>query len=134
MLGNNISVDTAAHIELGGDAHESWITGSDEVTQHLIGDCLVECTFIAERPDVHLQCLQLDAATFRNVVDIDSREIWLAGFGAEASEFRNTDVDGVVAPLIGIFKGLECFTWCAGHRLHVGAFVLGQIFKVNLTN
>jgi len=133
MLGHYVGVNAAADVEFGSDAHEAWIAGGDKIAQHLVGDLFMECTFVTERPDVHLQRFQFDAALLWYVVDIDGREVWLAGFGAEAGEFRDADADGVVAILVWVFKGFECFTWCACHGLSIGAFYCSKFSKHWLT-
>jgi len=57
-LGEN----AAAHIELGGQAHEAGIGGAHQVVEDAVGDVFVEMPFLAERPDVELQALQFHTA------------------------------------------------------------------------
>ena len=45
---DHIGEDAAAHEELGGEAHETRLDGSDQVIQDAVGDILVEMAFIAE--------------------------------------------------------------------------------------
>ncbi len=118
MLGHHVGVDPAADVEFGGDPHEAWVAGGDKIAQHLVGHLFMECPFVTERPDVHLQRLEFDAALFWHVVNIDGREVRLAGLWAEAGEFRDADADGVVAILVWVVKGFECFTGCACHGLY----------------
>ena len=72
----------------------------------LVRHRLVEGPPVAERPDIGLQGLQLHAQPVGDVLELESREIRLAGFRAQAGELRNLHPDRVVALGRRIRKGL----------------------------
>jgi hypothetical protein len=47
---------------------------------------------------------------------MEGGEIRLAGFGAQAGEFRDIDANGVIALGIGIFEGFEVFGRFSRHN------------------
>ena len=93
MLGDDGSKNAAAHIELGDQAHESGLRGSDEVVENLICYRFVKCAFVAVRPDIQLQALELDTFAIGNVVKVQGGKIGLTGFWAKAGELGNLHAD-----------------------------------------
>lgn len=117
VFGDDVGEDAAADVELGGEAHESRLGRGDQVVEDAVGDVLVEVAFLAERPHVELQALQLDALLVGDVVEDQRGEIRLAGLGAQAGEFRDLHVDMVVAARVRIGEGFQRF---GGFRAHIG--------------
>ena len=68
MLRHHIGEYPAAHVELGGQAHEARLGGGDQIIEDAVGDVLVKMPFIAERPDVELEAFEFDALFIRDVV------------------------------------------------------------------
>src|SRR5689334_1408177 len=102
MCGGDRCVETAAHVELANHGRFTRLDGGDDVVKDLVGDRFVERALVAERPEVELVRLQLDAELVRNVADGDLREVWLAGDRAEAGELWRMNLDLVVALRVGI--------------------------------
>jgi len=109
MLGDHGGVDAATDIEFGGQAHEAGLAGRDQVGQDPVGDGFVESAFFAKRPDVHFQGLEFDAGLIGNVLDFERGKVRLAGFRAQAGEFRDADADGVIALRLWIIKDFQLF-------------------------
>src|SRR5437763_1258828 len=61
-------LDAAADVEVAFHVEIARLEGGDEVVGDAIGDRLVEGAFIAIRPEIELQRLQLDALLIRHVV------------------------------------------------------------------
>src|SRR5580704_17584446 len=106
-LRDNGGVDAAAHVEARRQAQKARRDCGLQMIGDLIGDRLVEGAAIAERPDVELQRLQLHALRIRDVLQLESRKVRLAGARAQAGEFRDLHADGVVARDLRIRKGLQ---------------------------
>ena len=115
MLGDDVGEDAAAHEEFGGDAHEARLQFGDEVVEDAVGDGLVETALVTERPDVELEALQFDAFRFGNVIEQDGGEIRLAGFRAQAGEFRNFHVDVEITLRCGVGEGFEGLAGLGAH-------------------
>ena len=107
IVGRNDRVDTSAHIKIRVDLHPPRLRRFDQVIQDLIGDLLMERSFIAVAPEVEFQALKLHAEFIRDVADTDLGEIRLTGLGTEAREFRAFDMDRIIAPRVRIFEDLE---------------------------
>lgn len=114
-FGNDIGEYAAAHVELGGQAHEARRGGGDQVVENAIGDGFVESALVAVGPNVELETLQFDAGLVRDVIENQRREIGLAGHRAQAGEFRNLHVNVKVAVDRRIGKGFEGSRRLAGH-------------------
>jgi len=117
VLGDDVGENAAAHVELRGQAHEARIAGAHQVVEDAIGDVFVEMPFLAERPDVELEALQLHATLVGDVIEIQGGEIRLAGFRAQAGEFRDFHMDVVIAAGIRVVEGFQGF---AGQGRHGG--------------
>ena len=115
VFGDHIGENAAAHVELGGEAHEARLGRGDQVVEDAVGDVLVEVAFLAERPHVELQALQFDALLVGDVVEDQRREIRLAGFGAQAGEFRDLHMDMVVALRVRVREGFQRFQGVCAH-------------------
>jgi len=76
---------------------KDWCVGvrylGDEVVEDAVRDRLVEVALVAERPDVELQALQLDAALVRHVADADDAEVGEARLGTHRGELGAVDRD-----------------------------------------
>jgi len=107
--------DPAAHVEPGGQAHETRLGGGDQVIQDAVGDILVEMALIAERPDVQLQAFQFDALFIRDVIQYQRGEIRLAGLGAQTGELRDLHVDMVIALGIRVGEGFQRLARLGSH-------------------
>ena len=112
VFGHDVGEDAAAHVELGGEAHETGLGGGNQVVQHAVGHILMEMPFVAESPDVQLQALQLHAFFVGDVIQDQGGEIRLAGLGAQAGEFRDFHVDVVVAPGLRVGESFQCLVGC----------------------
>ncbi len=75
VLGDNRGPDAAADIEAAAQAHEARAAGGYEVVEDAIGHVLVEMTLVAERPDIELECLELEAEPIGDVLEFQRREI-----------------------------------------------------------
>ena len=69
--------------------------------------------------------LELHAEPVRYVLDLQGREVRLAGLGAQAREFRHLDADAVIALGLGVVEGLEVFAWRRRHRCKIADAVAG---------
>ena len=67
----------------------------------------MERPLIAVRPDVEFQGLELDARLIGYIDEIEFGEVRLAGFGSKTGEFRDPDMDLIVAFRMGVGEGLE---------------------------
>src|SRR5262245_17851535 len=81
-------VDAAADPEITHHGHAARPDRGHQVVEDAVGDVLVEVSLVAERPEVELQRLQLDAQARRDVLDADGREVRLPGPRAQAGELR----------------------------------------------
>ena len=77
----------------------------------------MKSALIAERPEVQLQGFQLDAELIWYIFDIENGEVGLAGFGAQAGEFRHLHADGVIAFAHRIRKGLQVLGGLGRHTI-----------------
>jgi len=107
VFGHHIGEHAATHVKFGCEAHEAWLRGSDQVIQNAVGDGFVKSAFVAERPDVKLEAFEFDAGLIRDVIQIQSGEIRLAGLGTQAGEFRDFHMDVEIATGLRVFKGFE---------------------------
>src|SRR5688500_16491634 len=90
-------VDSAADVEVALDGHPTRREERDEVVEDPVRHRLVEVTLVAERPQVELQALELDAALVGSVADPDRREVGLPRLRAETGELGRLESDLVVA-------------------------------------
>ncbi len=93
MLGDHRRVDASADVELGTDAHESRAAGVYQILEDTVGHRLVEGALVPERPHVQFQGLELDAELLWDVVDVQGREIGLAGLRAQTGKLRDAHPD-----------------------------------------
>lgn len=115
MFGDHLRVNTAPNVEVCGQAHETRLRRGDEVVEDAVGHRLVKRAFVTVGPDVVFQRLQFHAGGIGNIVQMQLGEIWLAGHGAQAGEFRDPDVNGEIAPWLRIGKRLQGLAGLAGH-------------------
>src|SRR6185295_2523403 len=102
VLGDNRRVDSAAHVEVGGETQKARLQGRREEVRNLVRDRLVEGAAIAEGPDVELERLELDAELVGNVLEFERCEIRLARARAQARELRDAHADRIVATRLRI--------------------------------
>src|SRR5205807_8466150 len=98
--------DAAADVEVAFDVEIARVERGNEVVGAAIGDRLVEGAFIAIRPEIELQRLQLDAFLIGHVADADGGKVRLRRHRTEAGELRRLEGDLVIALGVGVF---ECF-------------------------
>lgn len=89
MLSNDGRENAPAHVELGGQAHESWSRSSDQIIENLIRNRLVKRTLVTVRPDIQLEALEFYAFAIGNIIKVQSGKIGLTGFGTKTGEFGN---------------------------------------------
>jgi len=75
MMRSHQRLDISPHVEVPFNSHAQRITGLYKVLEDHIDDVLVKYFHFAERIDVHLQTLELDAAFVRNVNQPQRRKI-----------------------------------------------------------
>lgn len=126
MFDDHRRVDAAAHVPLGGQAHEARFRGFDQIVEDLVGHGLVEGTFVAVTPHVQLQRLQLDAGLLGHVVEMQRGEIRLSGLRADAGELGNSHVDGIVAPRLRVGEGFQRLRRFRGHGHSLGCLKAGK--------
>lgn len=107
VFGNDGGAHSAARVPVGGDLHPAGTERVDELVEDPVRDGFVEDALLAERLEVELQALELDAQLLRGVLDGDRAEIRLAGHGAAAGEFRRDVRDDVVAAGVRIGEHFE---------------------------
>src|SRR5205814_8196405 len=90
-----------------------------QVVEDTVGDRLVECSFVAEAPQVELERLQLDAELVGHVGDADGGEIRLARHRAQAGELRALEADFIIPLRLGIRESLEILGRRRGHRSEI---------------
>ncbi len=115
MLGDDIGENATAHIKLGGQAHEARFGRLDQIIQDAIGDVFVKVAFLTKSPNVQFQAFEFDAGFVGNVIQIQGREIGLAGFGAQTSELGDFHMDVKIALGLGIGKGFQQAEGGGGH-------------------
>jgi hypothetical protein len=76
--------------------------------------------FIAKRPDIKLQGLELHAQSVRDILERESREIRLSGSWAQTGELRTLDLNDIIPVQTGIGKGLQFFAWLGRHLVAKG--------------
>ena len=129
VLGDDIGENAAAHIELGGQAHEARLGGCHQVIQNAVGDGFVKGALVAEGPDIELETLQFDTGLIRNIVQIERGEVRLAGFRAQAGEFRDFHVNMEIAAGLRVVEGFEHLAGLTGHE----GYRINRLNKQNYT-
>src|SRR5882672_5396757 len=107
MLGDHRRADAAADVEFRREAHESRPGDADQGVQDFVRHRFMEGAAVPERPDVELQRLQFHAQRVRHVFQLECREVRLARFRTQASEFRQRHANHVIAGGRGIRECLE---------------------------
>ena len=105
MLNGDGGVNAAADVEFAGDFHPSGGAGGDQVVEDLVGDRFVKSAFVAVGPEIELERFELDAAGVGDVADGDGGEVRLAGFGAQAGEFRALHANKIITPGMRVGEG-----------------------------
>src|SRR5690349_5738026 len=107
VLGNHHRMDAAAHREVPFDAHPPRREGAHQIVEHAVDHRLVEVPLVAERPEVELERLELDAFLVGHVADAEGGEVGLTGHRAEAGELRAIEADFVIPRLARVGEGFE---------------------------
>src|ERR1017187_2159135 len=90
-------LDVASHVEVPHDFAVAGFEERDQVTEDDVDHILVVDVPVAVPVDVQLQRLQLDASWPRHVTDMQGGEVGESRNRAEACEFGDGELDGVVA-------------------------------------
>lgn len=115
MFGNHGRIYSAANVKFSADAHEIGRDRAYDIVQNFIGDRLVKCALIAERPHVQLERFQFHTQFARHVFDVERSEIRLPGLRTEAGKLGNGEANSVIPVGLGIGKSLQVFTWFCRH-------------------
>lgn len=115
MFGDHIRVNTAAHIEIRADTHEIRMDRCRDVIENFIRDGFMKRASVAERPHIEFERFEFDAKLTWNIFDCERREIGLAGFRAQAGEFRDVDANRKIPAGSWVVEGFEL---CAGLCCH----------------
>src|SRR5689334_4366333 len=107
MLGDHGREDAAADVEISRQTNEPRFHQAREIVDDAVRDRLVERTLVAERPDVELQRLQLDALSVWHVLEVQRCEVRLACLRTETGEFRDPHPDRVVTSGLRVGERLE---------------------------
>src|SRR5450759_2767172 len=118
VFSDHDGVNAAANLEVALDARSPRLGGCYQIVEDLVGHGLVEGTLVAVRPQVELPGFQLDAEGVGDVLDLNRREVWLAGLRAQAGELGTFEADDVVPLGIGVGEGFEILD---GVRCHGAA-------------
>src|SRR4051812_103333 len=73
VLGGDGGEYSPAHVEARGEPHEARTRRLNQVVEDLVRHRFVEPALVAERPDVELEALQLDALPVGDVVKVQRR-------------------------------------------------------------
>lgn len=117
MLRNNIGEDAPPHVKFGGEPQVSGFHGLNQVIDDAIGYRLMECTLVAERPDIELEAFKLDAFLVGNVIKNQGSKIRLPGFRTQTGELRNFHVNMVIPRRRGVGESFQVFGGAARHSL-----------------
>src|SRR5262249_54487898 len=107
VAGADHGLDVAAYVEIAVHVYFERVAGGNEIREDLVDHVLVEDLHLAERIDVELERLQLDAAPVGHVHQIDRGEVREVREGTDRRELRHRKID--LDALAGIFvlKGVE---------------------------
>ena len=103
---HDIGINPATDIEFRAQSHEARLAGADQFVEYPVGDVLVECAFIAKRPDIQFEGFQFDALLVGNVFEEQCGEVRLASFRTEAGKLRRANADGVIPIRMRVGKDL----------------------------
>src|SRR5438477_3700423 len=103
----NRCFDVAADVEVAFDFYAQRITGGDKIFEDQVDDMLVKDFYVAERINVELQTLQLDAAFIRNILEPDRGKIRKVRKRTDAGELRNFEIYLYLFARILIRKSIE---------------------------
>ena len=97
IFGPNAERDSAARGKLRGNCRFPGRTCSYEIVENAIGDGFVERPFVPIRSEIKLERLAFDAKQVRQIIDLDSREIGLAGHWTETREIVGLKMNVIVS-------------------------------------
>src|ERR671912_2996335 len=100
-------LDVAADVEVAFEFDADGVAGGDEVFEDDVDDVLVEDFHLAERVDVELQTLQLDAALVGHVFEAQDGEIGEVREGADGRELGHLELDADFAARVLVGEGVE---------------------------
>lgn len=78
VFGRDGGVGATAYIEFGRNACEAGTAGRNDVVQDLVCNRFMERTLVTKRPDIKLECLQLDTFFGWYIFEQDLCEIGLS--------------------------------------------------------
>ena len=108
-------MNPAAHEKIADHLGIMGAHGGHDIIQNFVGAFLVKSSFISVRPKIELQRFQLDAFFIRNVFDVQGGKIRLAGFGADAGEFRTAEFDEIFPVRLWIWEDIKVLLRFRGH-------------------
>ena len=79
MFSFNGNANSTPDIENASDFAPVWIQHFNQVIQDLVDYVLMECAFVAVRPQVKFKRFRFDHFLVRYILDMDFSKIWLAG-------------------------------------------------------
>ena len=107
MFCNNAGVNAAADIKISAQTHKPWLDGLYEIRQNPVGDVFMESALVAIRPDIQFKGLELNTKLVGNVLQMQFSKVRLAGFRAQAGEFRRVNTDGIIPQWLWIWKNFQ---------------------------
>ena len=110
-MGRDVGVNAASYVKTGCKAHETWLGGTTQVIQDLIGYGLMECAMITKGPNIGLECLEFQAQIIRYIFKFQHRKVGLTGHWTQARKLRDLDSNRVIALRIGIIERFQRKGW-----------------------
>ena len=107
MLRANNGFDIAADVEIPDYFDFPRVKQPDQVIQDDVDDVFMKDAAIAILVDVELQALQFDAPVFRDVLDVQCREVRKTGSRADAREFGTAELDFIPPDFGTVRKSLQ---------------------------
>ena len=99
--------DSAARGELRGDDRFARSACFHKIVQDPVRDRFVKRALVPIRSEIKLERLTFDAKAFRNVIDVYSGKIRLAGDRTNRSEIVRFEMNAVIAAGRGIWESLK---------------------------
>src|SRR3954447_16454095 len=100
-------MDAAAHVEVTLDADAPRVQSRHQVVQYAIGHGFVKGPFVAKRPQIELQRLELDAFGSGHVADPDGSKVRLSSDGAHTRELWTIETDFIFPVRLGVRECVE---------------------------
>src|ERR1039458_5063032 len=93
--------ETAARGEIADDGGADGFGGGYDILEDAVDDVLLKNPQITIGEQVYFVGLELETALIGDVAEHEAAEIGQAGFGADAGEFGEVDLDFVIGKLVG---------------------------------